>query len=81
MDDKTLLGRIHDLVEEEHRLRSRHQAGELSNEEEQARLRDVEEALDQCWDLLRRRRARIAQGEDPDTEQVRDRATVEHYLQ
>jgi hypothetical protein len=81
MDDKAVLSRISDLVEEEHRLRRRRQAGELSTEEEQARLRDVEEALDQCWDLLRRRRAAREQGSDPDAEQVRDPSTVETYLQ
>jgi hypothetical protein len=81
MDDKTLLSRIHNLVEEEHRLRSRHQAGELSNEEEQVRLRALEESLDQCWDLLRRRRAARGQGADPDAVQARDHKVVETYLQ
>jgi hypothetical protein len=80
MDDK-VLGRISDLVAEEHRLRERRLAGELSTDEEQTRLRDVEESLDQCWDLLRRRRAARDQGADPDAEQVRDRTTVETYLQ
>jgi hypothetical protein len=81
MDDKAVLSRISDLVEEEHHLRRRRQAGELSTEDERARLRDVEEALDQCWDLLRRRRAAREQGGDPDAEQVRDTSTVETYLQ
>jgi hypothetical protein len=76
-----VLSRISDLVDEEHRLRQRRQAGELSTEEEQARLRLVEESLDQCWDLLRRRRAAREQGGDPDAEQVRDPSTVETYLQ
>ncbi|HEU5111419.1 MAG TPA: DUF2630 family protein [Micromonosporaceae bacterium] len=81
MDDRDVLGRISELVDEEHRLRERRLAGELSTDDEQVRLRDVEEALDQCWDLLRRRRAAREQGGDPDAEQVRDRSTVETYLQ
>jgi hypothetical protein len=80
-NDKTVLSRIDELVAEEHRLRERRQANELSTEEEQARLRDVEESLDQCWDLLRRRRAARDQGGDPDAEQPRDKTTVETYLQ
>ena len=81
MDDRDVLGRISALVDEEHRLRQRRLGGELSADDEQARLRDVEEALDQCWDLLRRRRAAREQGGDPDAEQVRDTSTVETYLQ
>jgi hypothetical protein len=81
MDDRDVLGRISELVDEEHRLRQRRQAGELSTEDERARLRVVEESLDQCWDLLRRRRAAREQGGDPDAEQVRDTSTVETYLQ
>jgi hypothetical protein len=81
MDDKSVLSRIDELVAEEHRLRERRQAGELSTEEEQARLREVEVALDQCWDLLRRRRAARDQGGDPDAERPRDPQTVETYLQ
>jgi hypothetical protein len=81
MDDKTVLGRIDELVAEEHRLRDLRQSGQLSTEEEQARLRQVEESLDQCWDLLRRRRAAREQGGNPDAEQPRDKNTVETYLQ
>lgn len=81
MDDKTVLSRIHDLVDEEHALRQQVSAGELSSDEERARLDQLEEALDQCWDLLRRRRAARAQGQDPDAEQARDIEQVESYLQ
>ena len=81
MDDKTVLSRIHTLVEEEHSLRAQVSAGTLSSEEERARLAQVEEALDQCWDLLRRRRAARDQGNDPDAEQARDVQEVEGYLQ
>jgi hypothetical protein len=81
MDDKTILSRINELVDEEHRLRAQLQAGQISTDEEHARLREVEESLDQCWDLLRRRRAVRASGGDPDTAQVRSTADVETYLQ
>ncbi len=81
MDDKTVLGRIHGLVDEEHTLREQLRRGEISSDEEQARLRELEEALDQCWDLLRRRRAARGLGHDPDAEQPRDTSEVESYLQ
>lgn len=81
MEDRTVLRRISDLVDEEHRLRDQVRSGEISSEEERARLREVEESLDQCWDLLRRRRAARAAGEDPDTQQPRSREQVERYLQ
>ncbi|HEX7743899.1 MAG TPA: DUF2630 family protein [Micromonosporaceae bacterium] len=81
MDDRTILSRIHELVDEEHRLRGQLQAGEISTDEEHARLREVEESLDQCWDLLRRRRAARASGADPESAEVRSRADVETYLQ
>ncbi len=76
MDDRDVLGEIHQLVEEEHRLRQ--QGG---REQEIARLAVVERQLDQCWDLLRRRRAREDAGQDPDTERVRPQSEVDHYLQ
>lgn len=82
MDDRTILGRISELVEEEHRLRGRAtQAGESMADDERRQLRDLAESLDQCWDLLRRRRAARQAGTDPETAGVRDRAEVERYLQ
>jgi hypothetical protein len=81
MDDKTVLSRIHNLVDEEHALRAQVSRGELSSDEERARLTELEVALDQCWDLLRRRRAARAQGQDPDAEEPRDVQQVESYLQ
>lgn len=81
MDDKTILGRISDLVDEEHRLRNRVRSGEISTDEERARLRAVEGSLDQCWDLLRRRRAARANGGGPESAHPRNKADVERYLQ
>jgi hypothetical protein len=81
MDDKTILGRISELVDEEHRLRTQAQSGEISTDDERGRLRDLEESLDQCWDLLRRRRAARASGGDPESARARSKADVEGYLQ
>jgi hypothetical protein len=81
MDDKEILHRITGLVDEEHALRGKVQRGELSSEAEAARLASLEVALDQAWDLLRRRRADRASGSDPDSEQARSASQVEGYLQ
>ena len=80
MDDAEILTRITDLVDEEHRLEASH-VGEGLSDDEQSRLREVEVALDQCWDLLRQRRARRDAGLDPDQAEVRPEGTVEGYRQ
>jgi hypothetical protein len=81
MDDKEILGHIDELISTEHELRTRLAAGQLSTEEEHARLASTEEALDQCWDLLRQRRARRQYGEDPSGAATRPVTEVEGYLQ
>ena len=81
MDDKSVLSRIHGLVDEEHQLRQQVGSGEISSEEEHARLKELEESLDQCWDLLRRRRAAREVGNDPNAEQAHSVGEVEGYLQ
>jgi hypothetical protein len=81
VDDKQILRQITELVDEEHRLRGRRVAGEVGTEEEAARLRDLEESLDQCWDLLRRRRAAREAGEDPEKVASPPKSQVEGYLQ
>ena len=81
MEDTTILSEIHKLVEEEHRLRSQVQKGEISSDDERVRLREVEESLDQCWDLLRRRRAAREVGGDPAAAELRPKSEVEGYLQ
>ena len=80
MQDAEIIKRIDDLVAEEHRL-EQGKAGVGLSDEEHDRLRDVEVALDQCWDLLRQRRARRDAGLDPDGAEVRGEGTVEHYQQ
>jgi hypothetical protein len=81
MDDKQILGHIDELIRTEHELRSQAADGKLPSDEEQARLRSVEESLDQCWDLLRQRRARREFGEDPAETTSRPASEVEGYLQ
>ena len=80
MDDLEIVQRISKLADEEHTLERDHGVGEMS-EEQVARLRSVEVALDQCWDLLRQRRARRASGQDPDGADVRPSSIVEGYQQ
>ncbi|GAA2435872.1 DUF2630 family protein [Actinomadura vinacea] len=81
MDDKEILAHIGEFVADEQRLRERHQRGELTDEQERVRLERLEVALDQCWDLLRQRRARLGAGQDPDEAEVRPPGEVEGYLQ
>jgi hypothetical protein len=80
MDDRDILAEIGTLVEEERELERQHTAEELP-EEEQARLKNIEVALDRCWDLLRQRRARRNAGLDPDQAELRPAETVRHYRQ
>ena len=80
MDDRQVLDRIGALVSEEHAL-ERQASGEGLDADQQARLHEVEVQLDQCWDLLRQRRARRDAGQDPDAASVRPEGTVEGYLQ
>jgi hypothetical protein len=79
-DDKSIFGRIDELIAEEHELRTKHAAGQINEADEHARLRALEVELDQCWDLLRQRRAKREFGENPDEAQSRSADTVEGYL-
>jgi hypothetical protein len=84
MSDESIAGRIERLVSEEEQLRSREQADRADPDAldaETDRLRAVEIELDQCWDLLRQRRALRDAGGDPDQAQTRDADTVERYQQ
>lgn len=78
--DARVLGRISELVNEERDLRDQAGAGGL-DEAGRSRLRALERNLDQCWDLLRQRRARVEFGDDPDTAEVRPASEVEGYRQ
>jgi hypothetical protein len=78
MNDQDILGRIEALVAEEHELREASGVGKAPDE---ARLRHVEESLDQCWDLLRQRRAKLESGDNPDEASTRSVSEVEGYKQ
>jgi hypothetical protein len=77
MDDKDIRSQIHALVEEEHQLRN----ATGHTEEQRARITQLEQDLDQLWDLLRQRDAKRQYGEDPDEAKARPEPQVENYLQ
>jgi hypothetical protein len=81
MADEQIFDRIEALVKEEHELQHRAENSQGLDEDAHSRMKEVEVQLDQCWDLLRQRRARRGAGQDPDDAQVRSGDTVEHYLQ
>ena len=80
MNDDQIHGRIEDLVTEEHSLWQREAEGAV-NEADRQRLDALKVTLDQCWDLLRQRRAYREAGLDPNAAQARDADVVEHYQQ
>jgi len=75
--DERVLGTIKKLVDEEHHL---HSGGTL-DAQAQARLEALRVELEQCWDLLRQRRALREFGNDPDRAKVRPPGVVENYEQ
>ncbi len=77
MDEKDILGQIHALVDEEHKLRE----GTDHSSDERARIQAIEVHLDQCWDLLRPRRAKRQYGDNPEEAHARPEPQVEGYLQ
>jgi len=79
MDDRDLLQRISELDGEEQGLYQRAEQEHGLDEDEKARLRGIEVLLDQCWDLLRQRRARREFGLDPNDAKLRDATTGERY--
>jgi hypothetical protein len=81
MEDEAVLSQINELVAEEHRLLESSRGTEGLDEQQEARLKAVEVALDQCWDLHRQRRASRHAGHNPDEAHLRDTATVEGYQQ
>lgn len=79
--DQEIHRRIEELIEQEQQLR---EGGTVDNEQAEARageLARLEEQLDQCWDLLRQRRAKRRAGEDPDEAHARPVEEVEGYRQ
>lgn len=80
MEDKDILEQISALVEREHQLRVARSEGSLDPHRELSELQATEVTLDQCWDLLRQRRARREFGEDVGQAEVRPADEVEKYL-
>ena len=78
--DRDILEQVNELVAEEKKLRAQLQHREIDETEEHARLRALEVQLDQCWDLLRQRRALRETGPDPDQATARPGDQVEGYL-
>jgi hypothetical protein len=81
MDERDILKRISALVEEEQALREKAPSSSPDYEHgtDNERLKRLEEDLDQCWDLLRQRRAKRQYGENPDEAAVRPVKQVEGY--
>ena len=80
MDDAEIVAAINKLADAEHELERKASNGRLADDEHEE-LRRIELQLDQCWDLLRQRRARRHAGADPDDAQARPIDTVENYQQ
>jgi hypothetical protein len=83
VDDNDIVQRINRLAEEEHQLEQA-EGGENPKgltDDDRSRREQLEIALDQCWDLLRQRRARRNAGLDPDDVSVRAPGVVEGYQQ
>jgi hypothetical protein len=79
VEDQSVIDQINRIASEEHELFEKESRGEVTSAERD-RLRRLEVTLDQCWDLLRQRRARRAAGLDPEGARVRDEGTVEGYM-
>jgi hypothetical protein len=80
MDDPQIHGAIESLVAEEHELWQRESDGRATDEDRR-RLQQLKVSLDQCWDLLRQRRALREAGLDPGRAEARPSEVVERYQQ
>jgi len=74
MEDMQVLGHIKNLTENEEKL----WAKENISDEEVKKLHEIKLELDQCWDLLRRRRALRDAGKNPDRAELRDIDSIEN---
>lgn len=80
MEESEVQGRIHELVEQEHELWEKEAKG-TATADDRRRLKEIEVRLDQCWDLLRQRRALRRAGRDPGEASPRSPEIVETYEQ
>jgi hypothetical protein len=76
ISDQAVLDHIQHLVTEEEGL---YRQG-FHSDAERERLRTLNVALDQAWDLLRQRRALREFGQNPSEAHVRPAEVVEKYL-
>ena len=74
--DDSIFRKIESLVHEEQHLYKKSRL----TDHDRVRLEETKVELDQCWDLLRQRRAKREFGEDPDSAKLRDVETVERYI-
>ena len=81
MDDRQIMARIGQLVDEEHALLERGEQQIGLEPAERERMQALHVEVDQLWDLLRQRRARRHAGFDPDGAKLRSASTVEVYRQ
>jgi hypothetical protein len=81
VENDEIVRRIGELADREHELRSQVRSGDGISDEAREQLDKLEVQLDQCWDLLRQRRARREFAADPDEAEVRDARVVEKYQQ
>jgi predicted nuclease with TOPRIM domain len=81
VEDREIMGRIGQLVDEEHELLHQGEQRMGLTPEERERLHALQVEVDQLWDLLRQRRGRRHAGLDPDGAHVRPASTVERYQQ
>lgn len=79
MDDREILNAVSDMIAAEHAVRLDLQSGAVDEMTARATLSSLEASLDQCWDLLRQRRARVEFRQDPDAANVRSPEVVENY--
>lgn len=77
-NDEDVIGRIEALAHEEHELFERGSHGDVSDRE-RLRLAEIQLQLDQCYELLRQRRARRSAGLDPERAKPRPASVVEGY--
>jgi hypothetical protein len=79
MSDEQVHGTIEQLVSEEQELWERESKGR-STDSDRRRLAEIKVQLDQCWDLLRQRRALRETGGDPERAEIRPPDIVEKYV-
>ena len=73
--DLAAVSHIQKLAAEEHKLFE----SKTRTDADTKRLKHLQVQLDQCWDLLRQRRAARETGHDPKDAQLRPPIVVENY--